>query len=116
MDKKAAIKGAIQSFKELEALRDKERELQRQLYRCLLLLDTFGADLFKHGAIKTRVTGNPHGALTMVVTMGNGETEELPLEDVPLELWPIDVVAEQRGRTTKYGRILKEARKCATKN
>lgn len=82
----------------MSELQDKVRELQQLRAEQSVLLDKlarsaalkeFIPDAFDHGPCKSYVTGNLSRPREMrfVVELGNGETRDFPVAEVPKELW-----------------------------
>ena len=75
-------------IRELQELRDQQSKLLDKLARSVALKE-FIPDAFDHGPCKSYVTGNLSRPREMrfVVELGNGETREFPLAEVPKDLW-----------------------------
>lgn len=66
---------------------NRQRDGLYQDLRRSLALQEIWPDAFEHGRCTSRVTGNPRSELTFVLTLGNGEQREKPLQDIPVILW-----------------------------
>jgi hypothetical protein len=86
----------------MSELQDKVRELQQLRAEQSVLLDKlarsvalkeFIPDAFDHGPCRSYVTGNLFRPREMrfVVELGNGETRDFPVAEVPKELWSEDI-------------------------
>jgi hypothetical protein len=79
-------KAIAEKLAHLDHLNVQREALHQDLKRSLALQDLW-PDAFDHGACTSYVVGNPRNEMTFVLTMGNGETREVPLQDVPVVLW-----------------------------
>jgi hypothetical protein len=100
-----------QALLKLDRAYEERDALHHELKRSLALQDIW-PDAFTHGRCTTQVTGNPRRELTFTLKLANGERRSVPLEDVPVILWPETVKADIRQLggfhgSYKYHKLLK---------
>lgn len=107
------IRDAMGTARELAELSERKAELVRQLESSLALEDFAGRPIFEHGRVRSYVTGNgfsPERA-TFHLELGNGESLEWPLSDVPTRFWPSFAAELESGRSHIGRAFLAAARK-----
>lgn len=107
---------AIKLIEKIEALREKQDKTLAELKRSLLI-KALWPEAFEAGSVTSSATGNPHHnhTLTFILTRKDNISRHYDLADVPVQLWPAQVVADigERYGNSKYKKILKEWRaKC----
>jgi hypothetical protein len=99
---------AIKLIEQIETLREKQDKCLSELKKSLRI-KALWPEAFKLGAVNSTVTGNPRRALIFTITRGDGESRQFPLTDIPLELWPAQVLEDMKrpGANPHYQSIIK---------
>jgi len=110
------IADALDQLERIETLEARAAELRSELKRSLMIKEIW-PEAFKQGSVTTQATGNPHSVITWTITAGNGDLHEMDLANVPVELWPAQVINDIKNAAYprgKYNRILRKATKDQT--
>jgi hypothetical protein len=104
----------IKAIEELEEAQKQQTRTLQKLKRSLQIKALWPA-AFDHGSVTTHVQGNPRRALIFTIIRGDESQRQFPLTDVPLALWPAQVLADMArpGANAHYKQLLKEG-KCTT--
>lgn len=62
-----------------------------ELARTVALCELFGTGILKHGTVKTDAIRIGDSIMFSVI-IGNGETYSTNLRNVPIELWPAEII------------------------
>lgn len=101
---------AQELHKKLLGLGKDRDKLMQDLDKSLAVQELW-PNAFRNGNPTSRVRGNPRKSLRFNITFPDGTTDSMPLEDLPIILWPESVKADLKGLSpyNKYNKILLRA-------
>lgn len=101
---------AQELYKKLHDAGEERDDLMKQLAKSLAIQELW-PNAFRNGNPKSRVRGNPRKSLRFNITFPDGTTDSMPLEDLPVILWPEAVKDDLKALSVynKYNKILLKA-------
>ena len=98
---------AQELYKKLHDLGEERNELMVRLAKSLAIQELW-PNAFRNGNPTAQVVGNIRKSLEYTITFPDGTTDSMPLEDVPVILWPQKVKDDLKVLSpyNKYNKVL----------